>query len=131
MIFANIPLLPLDKTLYIAQKLGIKHPTDPKNKLPIIMTTDMLLTVKQEESIKFIAHSIKPSNKLTKRVVEKLQIEKEFFKDQKIEWVLITERQINYNLVRNVECLHMRENLTYSLMKRGRIYLPFTLAEAQ
>ncbi|WP_249930994.1 TnsA endonuclease N-terminal domain-containing protein [Paenibacillus polymyxa] len=99
----QFPLLPLDKTLYIAQKLGIKHPTDPKNKLPIIMTTDMLLTVKQEESIKFIAHSIKPSNKLTKRVVEKLQIEKEFFKDQKIEWALITERQINYNLVRNVE----------------------------
>ncbi|WP_226002848.1 TnsA endonuclease N-terminal domain-containing protein [Paenibacillus sp. BJ-4] len=125
------PLLPLDKTLYIAQKLGIKHPTDPKNKLPIIMTTDMLLTVKQEESIKFIAHSIKPSNKLTKRVVEKLQIEKEFFKDQKIEGALITERQINYNLVRNVEWLHMRENLTYSLMRRGRIYLPFTLAEAQ
>ncbi|MGP0580112.1 hypothetical protein ACTP13_24345 [Paenibacillus peoriae] len=53
----QFPLFPLDKTLYIAQKLGIKHPTDPKNKLPIIMTTDMLLTVKQEESIKFIAHS--------------------------------------------------------------------------
>ncbi|MCJ1223280.1 TnsA endonuclease N-terminal domain-containing protein [Paenibacillus polymyxa] len=46
----QFPLLPLDKTLYIAQKLGIKHPTDPKNKLPIIMTTDMLLTIKQEES---------------------------------------------------------------------------------
>ena len=26
----QFPLLPLDKTLYIAQKLGIKHPTDPK-----------------------------------------------------------------------------------------------------
>ncbi|MGM1023771.1 MAG: TnsA endonuclease N-terminal domain-containing protein [Bacillota bacterium] len=63
----QFPLLPLDKTLYIAQKLGIKHPTDPKNKLPIIMTTDMLLTVKQEESIKFIAHSIKPSNKLLQK----------------------------------------------------------------
>jgi hypothetical protein len=106
----QFPLLPLDKTLYIAEKLGIKHPTDPKNKLPIIMTTDMLLTVKQEESIKFIAHSIKPSKKLTKRVVEKLQIEKEFFKDQKIEWALITERQINYNLVRNVEWLHNAKN---------------------
>ncbi|MDY8096332.1 TnsA endonuclease N-terminal domain-containing protein [Paenibacillus polymyxa] len=88
----------------------MKHPTDPKNKLSIIMTTDMLLTVKQEESIKFIAHSIKPSNKLTKRVVEKLQIEKEFFKDQKIEWALITERQINYNLFRNVEWLHNAKN---------------------
>ncbi|WP_311080106.1 TnsA endonuclease N-terminal domain-containing protein [Paenibacillus polymyxa] len=48
----QFPLIPLDKTLYIAQKLGIKHSTDPKNKLPIIMTTDMLLTVKQEENIR-------------------------------------------------------------------------------
>lgn len=55
----QFPLLPLDKTLYIAQKLGIKHPTDPKNKLPIIMTTDMLLTIKQEESIKFIAYFLR------------------------------------------------------------------------
>lgn len=54
----QFPLLPLDKTLY-AQKLGIKHPTDPKNKLPIIMNTDMLLTIKQEESIKFIAYFLR------------------------------------------------------------------------
>lgn len=100
------PLLPLEKTLYIAERLGIKHPVDPKTKYPIVMTTDMLLTVKQEEDIKFIAHSIKPKSKLSKRVLEKLEIERVFFKDAGIEWALITEDQINYNLVKNMEWLH-------------------------
>lgn len=107
----QFPCLPLEKTLYIAQKLGIKHPVDPKTKYPIIMTTDMLLTVRNGDDISFKAHSIKPSNKLKKRVIEKLQIEKQFFKDLGIEWSLITEKQINYDLVRNVEWLHSARSL--------------------
>ncbi|QWU15619.1 TnsA endonuclease C terminal [Paenibacillus sophorae] len=102
----QFPLLPLERTLFIAQKLGIKHPVDPKTKYPIVMTTDMLLTIKKGDDIRFVAHSIKPLNKLKKRVVEKLQIEKQFFKEQRTDWSLITEKQINYDLVRNVEWLH-------------------------
>ncbi|MFD1780813.1 TnsA endonuclease N-terminal domain-containing protein [Fredinandcohnia salidurans] len=100
------PLLPLEKTLFIAEKLGIKHPVDPKTKQPIIMTTDMLLTVKDGDEYRFIAHTIKPVSKLNKRVIEKFQIEKEFFKDLGIEWALITENEINYDLVKNVEWVH-------------------------
>lgn len=100
------PLLPLEKTLYIANKLGIKHPTDPKTKHPIVMTTDMLLTVRRDNELEFIAHSIKPTTNLNKRVLEKLEIERRFFKDAGISWHLITENQINYDLVKNVEWLH-------------------------
>jgi len=92
--------------LFIAQKLGIRHPIDPKTKHPIVMTTDMLLTVRSGEEHRFIAHSIKPSAKLNRRVLDKLQIEKYYFKDLDIEWRLITENQINYELVKNVEWLH-------------------------
>jgi len=102
----QFPLLPLEKTLYIAEKLGVKHPIDPKTKHPIVMTTDMLLTLKHEDDIKFVAHSIKPSSKLNRRVLEKLEIEKSFFTDVNISWSLITEHQINYELVKNVEWLH-------------------------
>jgi hypothetical protein len=105
------PLLPLEKTLYIAEKLGIKHPVDPKTKHPIVMTTDMLLTVKKGDELHFVAHSIKPASTLNKRVIEKLQIEKQFFKDMGISWALITEKQINYDLVRNVEWLHSARTL--------------------
>ncbi len=107
----QFPLLPLERTLFIAKKLGIRHPVDPKTKYPIVMTTDMLLTIKKGEDIRFAAHSIKPSSKLNKRVLEKLQIEKQFFKDLCIDWLLITEKQINYDLVRNVEWLHSARSL--------------------
>lgn len=105
------PLLPLEKTLFIAEKLGIKHPSDPKTKYPIIMTTDMLLTVKEEDELRFAAHSIKPISKLSKRVVNKLQIEKAYFEDIGTSWTLITEKQINYELVKNVEWLHSDRNI--------------------
>ena len=100
------PLLPLEKTLFIAEKLGIKHPRDPKTQHPIVMTTDMLLTIKEGDDCRFIAHTIKPISKLNKRVIEKFQIEKEFFKDLGIGWALITENEINYDLVKNVEWIH-------------------------
>lgn len=109
------PLLPLEKTLFIAEKFGVKHPIDPKTKHPIVMTTDMLLTMQNEEDVKFIAHSIKPKSKLNKRVLEKLEIEKAFFKDAGIGWSLITEHQINKDLVRNVEWLHSAKFLDGSL----------------
>lgn len=100
------PLLPLEKTLFIAKKLGIRHPIDPRTKHPIVMTSDMLLTVRSDGELQSIAHSIKPSDKLNRRVLDKLQIEKYYFKDLDIEWRLITENQINYELVENVKWLH-------------------------
>lgn len=89
------PLLPLEKTLFIAEKLRIKHPRDSKTRQPIVMTTDTLLTVKAGDDFRFIAHTIKLISKLNKRVIEKFQIEKEYFKDLGINWALITENEIN------------------------------------
>ncbi|WP_243357113.1 TnsA endonuclease N-terminal domain-containing protein [Bacillus litorisediminis] len=114
------PLLPIEKTLYIAEKLGIKHPRDPKTQYPVVMTTDMLLTVKKGDEYRFIAHTIKPISKLNKRVIEKFQIEKEYFKDLGIEWALITENEINYSLVNNVEWIHSARFL-------DDLYPPITL----
>ncbi|WGV60427.1 TnsA endonuclease N-terminal domain-containing protein [Brevibacillus brevis] len=108
----QFPLLPLEKSLFIAQKLGIRHPIDPKTKHPIVMTVDMVLTVKKGEDVGFIAHSIKPISKLNRRTVEKMQIEKYFLKEMGIEWSLITEQQINYDLVKNVEWLHSAKTLS-------------------
>jgi hypothetical protein len=54
------PLLPLEKTLFIAEKLGVRHPVDPKTKHPIVMTTDMLLTIRSGEELRFVAISIVP-----------------------------------------------------------------------
>ncbi len=41
----QFPLLPLEETIEIAKEMGVRHPTDPRTKHPIVMTTDMVLTV--------------------------------------------------------------------------------------
>jgi TnsA endonuclease N terminal len=43
----QFPLLPIEETIEIAREMGIRHPTDPRTKHPIVMTTDMVLTVEQ------------------------------------------------------------------------------------
>lgn len=118
------PLLPLEKTLFIAEKLGIKHPTDPRTHYPIVMTTDQLLTVRAGEELTYEANSIKPQSKLNKRVLEKLEIERKFFEDAGVKWRLITEKQINYILVKNVNWLHSSKSLN-DLPNFSRWYLDY------
>ncbi|NQX71815.1 TnsA endonuclease N-terminal domain-containing protein [Paenibacillus alba] len=103
--------LPLEKTLYIADKMGIRHPTHPKTKHPVVLTTDFLITVRTEQGIEYWARTVKPLSKLTKRVMEKFEIEKRYFEDEGIKWGLITEREINYDLVHNMKWIHSARTL--------------------
>ncbi|MDU3869543.1 MAG: TnsA endonuclease N-terminal domain-containing protein [Bacillus paranthracis] len=129
------PLHRID-TLKIAEEKDIKHPTDPKTSVPIVMTTDFLLTVKTEEGIKLIARTIKPSNELEKhRVIEKFEIEREYWYQRNIDWGIVTENEIPKVLVNNVEWLHtsyffhedlspsayktLLQQLKYSLSRKG------------
>lgn len=88
------PLLPLEKTLSIAAECQVKHPQNEKRK-DIVMTTDFVLTIQREDREELLAVSIKPSSKLNSRAIEKMQIEKRFWNDQNVKWIILTERQIN------------------------------------
>ncbi|MCY9661298.1 TnsA endonuclease N-terminal domain-containing protein [Paenibacillus chondroitinus] len=97
------PLLPLDDTLIIAEKLGVKHPTDPKTGEPIVMTTDFLISIKNLN----IARCIKPEDGLENdRIIEKLEIERRFWKERSIDWAIVTENEIPENIVRNISWFH-------------------------
>lgn len=103
------PLLPLRRTLEIADRLGIKHPCHPQTKQPIVMTTDFLIDVQTSEGIKTLARTVKPADKLTSvRVIEKFEIERTFWAEQGIDWGIVTEREINKysTLANNVRVLH-------------------------
>lgn len=45
----QFPLLPINETIIIAKELGIEHPRDPVTKEPIVMTTDFLITFKEQD----------------------------------------------------------------------------------
>lgn len=95
------PLLPLEKTIEIAEQLGIKHPH--MDGTPVVMTTDFRLTLKTKNGSRDVIRTIKPREKLSERTLELFEIERIYFVEQGIDWCIVTEDKIPHNLVKNVE----------------------------
>jgi hypothetical protein len=96
-----------DETLAIANDLGIKHPTDPKTKEPVVMTTDFLITSKKPIGISEHARTVKYAKELVSiRVMEKFEIERVYWALRGIDWGIVTERDINPIIAASVEWLH-------------------------
>ncbi|PEO42219.1 TnsA endonuclease N-terminal domain-containing protein [Bacillus pseudomycoides] len=103
----QFPLLPLEETIVIADELGIKHPTDPKTGEPIVMTTDFLLSLDKGQGIIEVARTIKMKDELLKeRVLEKFEIEREYWQRRDIDWGIVTEEEIPKTMARNISYIH-------------------------
>lgn len=104
--------LDLDETLAIAQELGIRHPTDPKTKLPIDMTTDFLITVKSDIREITFARTVKYVEKLaSRRVMEKFEIERVYWTRRGVDWGIVTERDVPRELVENIRWVHYHKDV--------------------
>ncbi|GAB6513222.1 TPA: heteromeric transposase endonuclease subunit TnsA [Bacillus cereus] len=102
----QFPLIRED-TWCIANEKGIKHPTDPKTQIPIVMTTDFLITIKDQTGTTHVARTVKPSKELeNERTIEKFEIERAYWESRGIDWGIITEKEIPKSMVENVEWLH-------------------------
>lgn len=126
------PLLPLTETLAIAEACGFRHPTDPKTKEPIVMTTDFVITIVRDMRDVDCARAIKPSNQLqSERVLEKLEIERRYWQARQIDWSIVTEREIPRTLARNVKLLHNYLHITdrLSLTKKEICSIAVLLAQ--
>jgi hypothetical protein len=97
----------LEETIIIADELGIKHPTDHKNGEPIVMTTDFLLTLDKGQGVFEVARTIKMKDELLKeRVLEKFEIEREYWQRRDIDWVIVTEEDIPKTMARNISYIY-------------------------
>lgn len=110
--------LPLERTLAIAQAMKVKHPqvatyTEGKKRVMTnaVMTTDLLVTVQDAAIEKLIAISVKYLSDLTRRTLEKIEIEKRHYMDLNVEFVLATEKDIPLVLAENVKKLHKKRNI--------------------
>lgn len=100
----QFPLLPIEETIFIANELGIKHPTDPFTGENIVMTTDFLITVSENGRNKLLARTVKMSSDLdSERNIEKLEIERRFWCKQEVDWGIVTEREINRVFADNIK----------------------------
>jgi hypothetical protein len=106
-------LLTCDDTQRIAEGLGVRHPVYPGTKTPIVMTSDLVLTIQKEQAPATAVLCVKPFSEIdpthpnSRRTMEKLLIEKTFWTQQNVAWYLITEREIPANRVKNLRGLRM------------------------
>jgi len=108
----QFPLLPLEETLAIADECGVAHPADPVTRHPVVMTTDLLVTSRCEGGSVHEARAIKYEVELKKpRVLEKLEIERRYWKQRDIDWGIIRECDIHQPLIDNIRWIRPYFNI--------------------
>jgi len=101
------PLLPLEETESLANEIGVRHPSNPRTQSSVVMTTDFLLNVDTEIGMIQQARTVKPSGELDNpRVLEKLEIERQYWQTRGVDWGIVTEQEIPQIQVANIRLLH-------------------------
>lgn len=105
---------PLDRedTRPIALDLGVKHPTYPGGSVDVVMTTDLVVYVKDGDAIRRFARAVKPASELDNAgVLLKLEIEKRFWARRGVDWMIITEHEQTQQRRNGLEWIHARYEL--------------------
>lgn len=103
-------VLDVEETIEIAKRLNVAHPAHTnKKKVRVIspMTTDFLVSVKKDIGVGEVARTVKYSQDLSdSRVIEKFEIERIYWESRGIDWGIVTEKDINLPLAKNIEIIH-------------------------
>jgi len=103
------PLSDLTEAIEIAERARIRYPYDNKSGFPYVMTSDFYV----ETTSGAVILAVKPTSELDKpRVLEKLEIERRYWKVLNVKWELVTEREINQAKARNIEWLSQASDLS-------------------
>ncbi len=99
---------PLDpnEVIEIAKELGYKPPRPYRSGCPFVMSTDMLVTINENNKKYLKAYTIKYASEVQEqRVLEKLAIEETYWGYRDIHYKVITEKDFNRIAARNVAML--------------------------
>ena len=106
--------LQLSETLEIASRLNIRHPR--QGNFPSPISTDFVIT--RRDGI--YARTVKESRELEDpRILEKFSIEFQYWKEKGIDWKVVTEKEINRDLARNLQWLHSGPSVTEIIPDAG------------
>ncbi len=97
--------LRLEDTLILAEEANIRHPEVGGNTQ--IMSSDFVVDILAPSGPKQLAIQVKDSSDLKDpRTVEKLELERRYWKKKGISWCLLTEKQIPKIVVKNLDILY-------------------------
>lgn len=109
----QFPLLDIKLAAGIASKAGIKYPRDNISGFPYVLTCDFMITTKS--GLK--ARTIKNTKDLyNPRTLEKLEIERRYWKERNVEWYVVTENEIPIEKAKNIEWVYTSAELPEYLM---------------
>jgi hypothetical protein len=101
------PLLPREETQAIATELGVKHPSDPKTGVDVVMTTDFFVVFNTLYGCLIKARSLKYEVALKdNRTAEKQLIEKVYWSRRNVEWNVVMENSHNMCSIKNIQWIH-------------------------
>jgi len=110
------PLLPLEETRALAEELGVKHPTDPWTKSPIVMTTDFLIDVRHNDVTTEYARTVKPAKELcSERVLQKFELERRYWLRRGVNWAVVSDIDLPTELIKNIHWVHPYRNINGKL----------------
>lgn len=100
----SFPLLDVMETIDEKDNLRFDKFTDKETGVPLILTTNFLLTVlDQDRKEVLMARSVKNSTELGRGIsIEKLEIERRYWQAKGIDWKLITDKQISKQYAKNI-----------------------------
>ena len=86
----------------------INHSKFSNGDKPYVLTTTFLITKRiDDEKVAYYARSIKYASELDKKItLEKLEIERRYWSKKSIDWKIVTNKEINTILVRNIEFIN-------------------------
>lgn len=114
------PLLPLEQTMEIATVLGVVHPTFQGR--PVVMTSDFVVTMPGEYGNVDHAVACKPSSALDDhRVLQKLEIERRYWRMHRTPWTLATERDLRLPLIQNLKWVRPCTRVDYLTLSGAEI----------
>lgn len=102
----QFPLFPREECFDIADQLGVKHPTAPITDCRTVVTTDQFVTIEKGMGRHWEAWSVKYVSDLQGRSLDKLEIERRYWRRRGIPWRLFTDRDLTPAMLHNYRFLH-------------------------
>lgn len=119
----QFPLLTQTDTQAVASSLNYRHPVYPGTQVPVVMTTDFLISfLDSTGEVKLAARSVKYRKefedadiKVRNRIAEKLAIEERYCSMRKVEWELVLHENLSQKKIANLNILRTYASIHPSL----------------
>lgn len=112
----SYPLIDIFETVDEIEDLRFDKFRNRETKEPYVLTTNFLITVNKNNERKLIARTVKNVSELNRKLtLEKLEIERRYWLAKKVDWKVITNRELSKQRAKNIEWV--RETLLDSNLK--------------